>query len=880
VTISPRRTSCIVIAVAAVAGPGRLLATRAAEPIARASAAAANEAGLDFAADVGGGPWCTAPLPEAARTVRSLEGWVRLKGHGPGVLLEIGGPAGRTALRLAVTEEPALVVGGAGRPPAADALRLARDTWTHFQLDAAREGLRLSAFDATTGRRTSAVPGPAGAAIEPGMRLCVGGTTSGEGGLAAWVDELRVWSAELPADVAAAWRDRRVSAAHPLWPALLADWPFRSGQGLSERGQGPLGELSAKQARWIDLPRLAYGPVLGEVTARSAHFLFAAQEGGGADAAWTADVAMRPAAGGPWRTSGAPTSVGDATDFVAHFRRDGLEPQTAYRYVPMIDGRAAAAGPEDSLPLLATAPDLAGANADFSAVFLADQHTAETPEPPSLEVYAAAAAVRPVFWAQLGDIVPGSTDGRTPEHKRDRGMLRGLWRRNFAPWTSPQARLLRTVPLGFATISDHEITNNYDLNWHHHDYGPATSRQGATLGDRIRQYDLSLARWWNHLGRAAERADDLSRAAAQDFGRAAMGQAYATPGVYRAVRPYPFVEFLVLDTTSYRGDAYQFRDRYDHAANRDTDHARYAWDAGRGAFYIYGDRGHGGNEVTDRVRSWLGPTQKAAFLAALRDSTAKVVVVAAGYPLYSYKFEDDPRYWEGRESGFDFATEVEEIVAALERLDRLVLWVHGDGHTPALVKLRKNLYQLQVGPTLLASGGTGHRSRTLGSGSRSPSDLIGGGLLIATHQPDLSPGLPSNDVFRGGLDTFEGFLRLYFHPGQEALRRSEEAGARRAAAGDAVEVPATVDPARNDAGRLVVGSVARLRFGDLTVHGVIRSYRFEAGRAVFRFDPGLVRADPDEFRVLIDGVPWVEARWFDAGGREWRDLAAVLRREP
>jgi hypothetical protein len=61
---------------------------------------------------------------------------------------------------------------------------------------------------------------------------------------------------------------------------------------------------------------------------------------------------------------------------------------------------------------------------------------------------------------------------------------------------------------------------------------------------------------------------------------------------------------------------------------------------------------------------------------------------------------------------------------------------------------------------------------------------------------------------------------------------------------------------------------------------VVKAYRYEPGRAVFTLDQPVVRADPDEFHILVDAVPWVEARWFDAEGQEWRDLAGVLRREP
>jgi hypothetical protein len=41
-----------------------------------------------------------------------------------------------------------------------------------------------------------------------------------------------------------------------------------------------------------------------------------------------------------------------------------------------------------------------------------------------------------------------------------------------------------------------------------------------------------------------------------------------------------------------------------------------------------------------------------------------------------------------------------------------------------------------------------------------------------------------------------------------------------------------------------------------------------------------VTEDPELLRVLLDGRAWVEVRWFDARGREWREFAAVLRKAP
>ena len=132
----------------------------------------------------------------------------------------------------------------------------------------------------------------------------------------------------------------------------------------------------------------------------------------------------------------------------------------------------------------------------------------------------------------------------------------------------------------------------------------------------------------------------------------------------------------------------------------------------------------------------------------------------------------------------------------------------------------------------------------------------------------------------GHLDQFEGFLRLYFHPGREALRSSERSGLHRGESDRVVEFPAQADPAEGAAAERIVGRVVRLRVGGRDRHSVVRSYRHTDGRVTLRLEDPVVTADPELLRVILDGNPWVEARWFDSHGREWRDFAAVLRREP
>jgi hypothetical protein len=733
-----------------------------------------------------------------------------------------------------------------------------------------------------------------------------------------------------------------------LCVALCAAWLAGCAPAPRGAGGGP-GDL-----------RLDYGPILGQVDARSAHVSFHAARADGTEVPWTAGLAigaspdLDPSSLLPVEAVG----VGAATAFVAHLRVEGLEPGTRYTYVPLVNGARALDGRSAPLPSFETPPDLGGRDADFTVVFLADQHAADGPEAVPMEAYAVAAAQRPLFWAQLGDVAAGHVREDAPEIRRTPADHAALWRRNYGNPALPQARLARLFPLGLATISDHEIADNFSMNWHR----TAPGRGRATLHERVAIYDGAIGSWWNWFGWGARLDDALGRAALADRGesvmaetpaallgdatdarlcvaadralgfaagdfvfladdeagdfrtrvaevgavggcgagrgapvtlagppprpyrvssgaRLAVGARYGRHGHYRSVRPFPFVEFLLLDTTSYRGDPYQER-ACAVDANRDTDHARYPWTPETPGF-IHGDREGGANRTTDGVRSWLGPAQKRAFLEAVAASRAGVVVVVAGYPLYSTKFERSPRYWPGRESGFDFATEVEEIVAALERLDRLVLWVHGDGHTPMLVRLREDLYQIQVGPTLMRHRASpGHRSRTLASGDRATGDLLGGGELIAGHQPDLNLGDEEDDTFGAHLDQFEGCLRLYFHPGGEALRSIETAGLARGANDRVVEVAASEDPAGGAAARHVVGKVARLEVAGQTRHSVITSYRFEAGRARFELADPIVTAAPEQMRVLLGGRPWVEATWLDARGRPWRDFSSVLRAAP
>jgi len=718
---------------------------------------------------------------------------------------------------------------------------------------------------------------------------------------------------------------------------LAAVWLIVSAGGCAPRGDSPSDGEG---------PRLDYGPILRTVEATSAHVLF----GSGKGQPWTAALQLSTLPSFPEsnRIELPEIEVDAATDFIAHFHVGSLTGQTRYFYRPLVNGSPLGRFEFETLA------DLDGSERDFTALFFSDLHLDDSATAPSVRAFETAAALRPNFWAQLGDVASGSMTG-LDEGRRTRGELRAIWRRNFGDSLTAQARFAASVPLNLATISDHEMSNNFSLNWHQ---SLSNGVAEATLHDRVELYDRSMEVWWNHLGWSSASAEPLAAVAADDHGesvmagaewslladsegaelclprhqtlgagdfvyvtddrspalhtriaevtteacadegltlrleaalstaltveakaRVAEGARYSTAGHYRSYSPSPFVEFMVVDTSSYRGDPYAKKSLYAEDANADSDHARYRWNADEGRQFIHGDREHGANATTDEVRSWLGPTQKTALLRRIAESEADVLVLTAGYPLYSAKFEWSERYWPGRECGFDFAREAEEITDALEATGKLVLWVHGDGHSPMLVRLRPDIYQLQVGATMSRhTGSPGHRARTLQSGDRSTGALIGGGEMIAGLQPDISLGDGSEDLFDGRFEQFEGFLRLYFHPGREAWRNVERVGIQRGESERELLIDAPVNPARGSAAEQVVGRVVRLEFEDRTRHSVVTGYRHDGRNAVVTLRDPIVDAQPLRARLLLPGHAWVEARWFDAEGQEWREYGRVLRK--
>jgi hypothetical protein len=538
-----------------------------------------NQTTLDYAVQLESGAWCTravTPTRLPSSQPITIEGWFRSDDGQPadrGVLFALSDGAGHPLLRLLVDSSRRLTARLGQTSLTSDAEESPTSLWTHYSLRVSQQGIRLTTWELGRGEHTVFARQRPQTTLPARIQVCLGGESEQSPAFHGLLDEVRLWTAALSDDDLRAWRHRSLSASHPQWKSLIGYWPFRTGKGSVEPDLARLGALTATHPLWVDLPRLDYGPLLRAADAVSARVLFHARRADGSEMDWTGSVEIAPESESAF-VAAATVAARDDTDFVAHVEVTGLRPGSRYSYLPMIDGRRAFDGDPRSYPSFRTMPAVGGRNVDFTAVVLADQHTYDRPEITPMPAYATAAAARPLFWAQLGDADPGNLDGTTQEHKRSRETLQAIWERNYGTWDSPQSRFVRSCPLNIAAINDHEISDNFSLNWHLLDYAGAPSPQASTLRDRIAQYDVSIARWWNYFGWGMKLDDRLGRVASEDHGESVMGERYRSPGFYHAYQPYPFVEFFVLDTTSYRGDSYQRRGLYAETSNRDTDHSR------------------------------------------------------------------------------------------------------------------------------------------------------------------------------------------------------------------------------------------------------------------------------------------------------------------
>jgi len=341
---------------------------------------------------------------------------------------------------------------------------------------------------------------------------------------------------------------------------------------------------------------------------------------------------------------------------------------------------------------------------------------------------------------------------------------------------------------------------------------------------------------------------------------------------------YGGVRYYLLDTTTYRGDTYESSEYYTYANKTEIDHS---------SSVVVRDQAYGSNATIINVRSWLGPTQRDWFLKSLNSVTERVVIIMAGYPLKSLKFDMGPEI-EGGESGQDFTTEMNSIISKLkgvsEKNSSIILWVHGDGHIPEFFRLARNIYQCQIGNTISLSGpGPGHHSEYIKSGEFSTRQGAKGAYII---ERDVSTNFTNDrkDHINGYLDNMEAFMAILVHPGEELFIRMDDAHVTRVSNSVVrLHFPVTASPATpyvGSAQKDLAGKVARLK-----IEGIGYKYTtifsmadYKAGNTYIdaNLSSGVATADVDNFRVIMHNNPYVNIRWFDSSGDELNKMQETL----
>lgn len=417
----------------------------------------------------------------------------------------------------------------------------------------------------------------------------------------------------------------------------------------------------------------------------------------------------------------------DHTGFVTI---SGLQPASKYFYAVEIDGRLADLRIDyhDAWPSFRTLPDTSTYldstynteglfNVCFSIGCCASQDPVRSGgqygSPPSFDT----------LFRQHGDEIQFHIMNGDTIYEEDRdGTLDGLWNNYRLYWKRGRsfARLTRSVPAIF-TYDDHEI------GWDIHGCGEVGLKRGKHL---IRDYGLRA--WSDYVGWAnptipvngslffgdadlqqgsdrlvdpkADFADlDLSQVSTLHIGPypgGAQGQpapsAPKNAGVYRVVEVVDPQTLRITpplrasETAAYSIGTHWYRD----------------WKVGNCHFLMVDTRGERSRpnlqETSDPTRFALGETQRTWLLETARTTDAEFLFVISPDPwlIYHSAYHVAPeRGASPKGDGMaSFVHEREQVLDALDEIDKPVLIFSGDVHNSMSVRVTDNIWEFMVGP--------------------------------------------------------------------------------------------------------------------------------------------------------------------------------------
>lgn len=489
---------------------------------------------------------------------------------------------------------------------------------------------------------------------------------------------------------------------------------------------------------------LTHGPCLGAPTATSVRVWVRTREPGPFEVLYATELPLgsdRPSVSG--QTSGASDNTGvvQLTD---------LQPNTRYYYAVRVGDELADLRIDyhDNWPRFRTLPDESACpvaeynprglfNFGFSIGCCASQDPVRSggqyTSPPAFDTLLEQYGDEIAFHVMNGDT--------TYEERRDgtregiRANYRLYWQRGRS-WS----RLLRNVPTLF-TYDDHEI------GWDIHGCGEVGLGAGKWL---IRDPGTSV---WNeycgwasypspvhgrvHLGRAevTEGSPDLLDPRA-DFTRLDLATASTlhidpyTPKmegtriVHRPARQFDknagvYQIERIVDAHTLRLDRPA---RTDSAVSYSIGtHHWYQWQVANCHFFALDTRGERTRpnfaDYDDPQRSILGQKQKQWLLEGVRQSSADFIFIISPDPfvIYHTAYHVNPqRGGVPKGDGFSsFVHEREELIEALDQLDKPVLVFTGDVHASASVQVTDNVWEMMCGPM----GSTNHPLGTCGGGT-------------------------------------------------------------------------------------------------------------------------------------------------------------------